>query len=151
MSLRPYLSVVVATRDDKHGGNPEARLKAALSVYKKQTEKLKFPIEFIIVDWNSPEKSAGIFAKVRSWALNSDFLKIRVMKISEKIHRGLDDAKIPFYQMIAKNVGIRRAKGKFILASNIDIFLDDNLIKFLSEKKTKLEAYVPIRPGRFRL
>lgn len=135
MSLRPYLSVVVATRDDKHGGNPEARLKAALSVYKKQTEKLKFPIEFIIVDWNSPEKSAGIFPKVRSWALNSDFLKIRVMKISEKIHRGLDDAKIPFYQMIAKNVGIRRAKGKFILASNIDIFLDDNLIKFLSEKK----------------
>ena len=46
----------------------------------------------------------------------------------------MDEAKIPFYQMIAKNVGIRRAKGKFVLASNIDIFLDDELMKLISKR-----------------
>ena len=132
--MEPYLSVVVATRDDNHGGDPQARLKAALGVYKKQAEALKFPIEYIIVDWNSPKEKAGIYPQVKSWGLKSEYLKIRVIKVSEAIHRKMDEAKIPFYQMIAKNVGIRRAKGKFVLASNIDIFLDDELMKLISKR-----------------
>ena len=108
--MEPYLSVVVATRDDNHGGDPQARLKAALGVYKRQAEALKFPIEYIIVDWNSPKEKAGIYPQVKSWGLKSEYLKIRVIKVSETIHRQMDEAKIPFYQMIAKNVGIRRAK-----------------------------------------
>lgn len=134
MSAEPYLSVVVATRDDNHGGDPQARLKAVLGVYMKQTEALQFPIEYIIVDWNSPKGSAGIYPQVNAWGYKSDYLKIRVIKVSGGVHRKLDEAKIPFYQMIAKNAGIRRAKGKFILASNIDIFLDDALIRLLSKK-----------------
>jgi|688.fasta_scaffold389457_2 hypothetical protein len=135
--MEPYLSVVVATRDDNHGGNPQARLKAVLGVYKKQAEALKFPIEYIIVDWNSPKEKAGIYPQVKSWGLKSEYLKIRVIKVSEAIHRKMDEAKIPFYQMIAKNVGIRRAKGKFVLASNIDIFLDDELMKLISKRSLK--------------
>ncbi len=34
--------------------------------------------------------------------------------------------------MIAKNVGIRRARGQFILATNIDIIFSDALIQFLA-------------------
>jgi hypothetical protein len=132
--MEPYLSVVVATRDDNHGGNPQARLKAVLGVYKKQAEALKFPIEYIIVDWNSPKEKAGIYPQVKSWGLKSKYLKIRVIKVSDSIHRRMDEAKIPFYQMIAKNVGIRRARGKFVLASNIDIFLHDELIKLISKR-----------------
>ncbi|NCY21067.1 hypothetical protein EBX31_03805, partial [bacterium] len=60
MKSEPYLSVVVATRDDHHGGDPQARLRAALQVYKRQAEKFRFPLEYIIVDWNSPVKSAGV-------------------------------------------------------------------------------------------
>jgi hypothetical protein len=134
MGLDPYLSVVVATRDDNHGGDPQARLKAALGVYKKQAEALKFPIEYIIVDWNSPRGSAGIYSQVKSWGLKSEYLKIRVIKVSEAVHQRLDEAKIPFYQMIAKNAGIRRARGKFILASNIDVFLDAALMREIAKK-----------------
>lgn len=134
MKSNPYLSVVVATRDDNHGGDPQARLKAALGVYKKQAEALKFPIEYIIVDWNSPKGSTGIYPQVKSWDFKSEYLQIRVIEVSEAIHRKLDEAKIPFYQMIAKNVGIRRSKGKFILASNIDIFLDDALMQLISKR-----------------
>lgn len=137
MRAEPYLSVVVATRDDDHGGDPGARLKAALKVYKRQAEKFRFPLEYIIVDWNSPVKRAGVFAQVKTWDLKSEFLKIRVIEVPPQAHKKIDDAKIPFYQMIAKNVGIRRAKGKFVLASNIDIFLGEELFHFLSKKKLK--------------
>ena len=137
MKSEPYLSVVVATRDDHHGGDPQARLRAALKVYKCQAESFRFPLEYIVVDWNSPAKSAGVFAQVKTWGLESDFLKIKVVEVPPAAHKKIDEAKIPFYQMIAKNVGIRRAKGKFVLASNIDIFLNDYLFGFLTKKNLK--------------
>ena len=34
---------------------------------------------------------------------------------------------LPLYQMIAKNVGIRRARGQFVLATNIDILFSNEL------------------------
>ena len=39
--------------------------------------------------------------------------------------------------MIGKNVGIRRAKGQFILATNIDILFSDALFKTFKKKKLK--------------
>jgi hypothetical protein len=37
--------------------------------------------------------------------------------------------------MIAKNAGIRRASGKFVLATNIDILFSEALIQFIAKKK----------------
>ena len=39
--------------------------------------------------------------------------------------------------MIAKNVGIRRASGEFILATNIDVIINQKLYEFISNKKLK--------------
>ena len=47
---------------------------------------------------------------------------------------------MPIFQMIGKNVGICRATGKFILATNIDILFSDELMKYLSKKPLK-EGY----------
>src|SRR5205823_6881588 len=39
--------------------------------------------------------------------------------------------RLPLFQMIAKNAGIRRALAPFVLATNIDILLSDELFAFL--------------------
>ena len=39
--------------------------------------------------------------------------------------------------MIAKNVGIRRASGEFILATNIDVIINQKLYEFISKKIRK--------------
>ena len=36
--------------------------------------------------------------------------------------------------MIAKNVGIRRARGRFVLATNVDVLLSDELVSTLAEQ-----------------
>ena len=36
--------------------------------------------------------------------------------------------------MIGKNVGIRRARGRFVLATNIDILFDDALVRYLRDR-----------------
>lgn len=44
---------------------------------------------------------------------------------------------MPLYQMIAKNVGIRRAKGEYILCTNIDILFSDGCFAEFARKKFK--------------
>jgi hypothetical protein len=44
---------------------------------------------------------------------------------------------MPLFQMIAKNVGIRRARGEFILATNIDLLFSDELFKFFAQRKLR--------------
>ena len=39
---------------------------------------------------------------------------------------------LPLFQMIAKNVGIRRARGQFVLSTNIDILLSDELMDMIA-------------------
>jgi len=46
--------------------------------------------------------------------------------------------KLPLFQMIAKNVGIRRARGRFVLVTNIDILFSDAVIQFMRDE---------LRPG----
>ena len=42
---------------------------------------------------------------------------------------------LPLYQMIAKNVGPLRARGEFLLATNIDILFSDELMAFLGRRE----------------
>src|SRR5262249_30726702 len=74
----------------------------------------------------------------------------------ETLHRRYQHAAtLPLLQMIAKNVGIRRARGRFILATNIDILFNDELMRFLKEERlekgklyridrTDVDADVPV-------
>ena len=39
---------------------------------------------------------------------------------------------LPLFQMIAKNVGIRRARGRFVLVTNIDIVFSNELVEYLA-------------------
>jgi glycosyltransferase involved in cell wall biosynthesis len=48
------------------------------------------------------------------------------------------------FEYIAKNVGIRRAKGKYVLATNADILFNQELIKFLALEKLSSECFYRI-------
>jgi hypothetical protein len=51
------------------------------------------------------------------------------------------------YQRIGKNVGIRRARGQFCAATNIDILFSNELTDFLA--KEALKAYSLYRIDRY--
>jgi hypothetical protein len=42
---------------------------------------------------------------------------------------------LPLFQMIAKNVGIRRARGRFVLATNIDIIFSNELVELIAARQ----------------
>jgi len=125
---REYLSIVAASRNDNHGGNLNERMQNFIDNLNRQSEKFNFPIEIIIVDWNPPNNKPLLHEVLKG--------KFRSIIVPGGVHKRYGQHKlIPLYQMIAKNVGIRRARGEFILATNVDILFDDSVISFLSKKK----------------
>jgi hypothetical protein len=131
----PYLSAVVATRNDSHGGNPNERLRFAMSHFLASAQKHGVSAEYIVVDWNPPPKKPRMEEVIRGWKLPAKGAGVRVVTVPPALHDEVGGAKaLSFYQMIAKNVGIRRARGEFVLATNIDVLLSEALWKRLKDR-----------------
>ncbi|MFC0271933.1 hypothetical protein ACFFIX_10770 [Metabacillus herbersteinensis] len=133
----PELSIVAVTRNDNHGGDMTYRMQLFIEGIFFQSEKYKYPVELIIVEWNPP-KDRPPLAESLSWPQNHKYCFVRIIKVPEKLHQNYKHAKnLPLYQMIGKNVGIRRAKGDFILATNVDVLFSDELFKVFASGKLK--------------
>ena len=131
----PYLSVVAASRNDDHGGDPLIRTQIFINTFAHQCEKYRLPAELIIVDWNPVVGRPGL-AAVLSVPPEATYLRARVVTVPTALHKRLKySEQLPLFQMIAKNVGIRRTKGDFILATNIDIIFSDELVRFIARQK----------------
>src|SRR5580700_6922325 len=132
---QPYLSVVVTARNDDHGGNLLGRMQAFVNGWMEQCRRHRLPSELIIVEWNPlPERPP--LADVLAWPDGGGFCEVRIIEVPPEIHQGFRNWQaMPLYQMIGKNVGIRRARGEFVLATNIDILFSDELMKFFAERR----------------
>lgn len=131
----PYLSVVAASRNDDHGGDPLRRTQIFINCFARQCEKHRLPAELILVDWNPVEGRPGLAGVLRLPA-GSSWCTARVITVPPELHARVKYAdRLPFFQMIAKNVGIRRARGRFVLATNIDIIFSDELMAFIGRQQ----------------
>jgi hypothetical protein len=87
------------------------------------------------VEWNPPSDRKPL-AEVLVWPKNKQFLTTRIITVPNEVHNKFAHAdRIPLFQMIGKNVGIRRALGEYVLATNIDILFSNQLMRYLSKKK----------------
>jgi hypothetical protein len=133
----PYLSVVAASRNDDHGGNPLQRTQIFVNAFLDQCRIHRLPGELIIVDWNPPAGRPGLVTALKFDRIN-DFGTARVIAVPAELHQRIENGKnLPMFQMLAKNVGIRRARGKFILATNIDILLSNELFAWLARQELR--------------
>ncbi len=131
----PYLSLVVTARNDDHGGNLLGRMQIFVDGWLAQARRYNIPSELIIVEWNPPAGRPPLAEALR-WPTESGPCEVRIITVPPEIHSRFEHgANLPLYQMIGKNVGIRRARGRFILATNIDILFSDELAAFLGSQQ----------------
>jgi len=131
----PYLSLVVTARNDDHGGNLLGRMQAFVNGWIGQASRYGIPSELIIVEWNPPPDRPRL-AEVLQWPQQFGPCWVRFFEVPAELHNRLAHASaLPLYQMIAKNVGIRRARGRFVLVTNIDILFSSELAAFLAGQK----------------
>ncbi len=138
---KPILSIVATSRNDNHGGNALWRTQHFVNGLVAQAEKFQFPIELVLVDWNPPEDRPNLYEALK-WPEKSDYFSYRVVEVPKNVHDTFDHAdKLPLFQYIAKNVGIRRAQGDFILSTNIDILFSDEIMAFMKERLVSGSLY----------
>ncbi|MBM0740837.1 hypothetical protein JOY44_04265 [Phormidium sp. CLA17] len=135
MTSAPYLSIVAAARNDNHGGNMLRRMQIFINGVITQARRYQVPIELIIVEWNPPTDNLRL-SEALSWEIGDSPCVVRVIEVPNELHHQLrHSASLPLFQMIAKNVGIRRATGEFVLATNIDLLFSDALFEFLASRQ----------------
>ncbi len=133
--FEPYLSIVVTARNDNHGGDLLHRVRLFLQNLDLQSTIYKLPLELIIVEWNPPAGKERLREVLPQLPVNV-FLNIRYIEVPNNLHLKYQYAEIlPLFQMLAKNVGVRRASAPFILCTNIDILFSNSLMEYLAQKK----------------
>ncbi|MBY0280560.1 MAG: glycosyltransferase [Alphaproteobacteria bacterium] len=135
---KPVLSVVATSRNDDHGGNALWRTQHFVNGLAAQALKFEFPIELVLVDWNPPADKNGLYEAL-DWPKKNPYFSYRVIQVPSEYHNKFKHSdKLPLFQYIAKNVGIKRASADFILSTNIDILFSNELMEFL---KTDLKPH----------
>src|SRR5579864_2286230 len=130
----PYLSVVVTARNDDHGGSLLSRMQAFVNGWIGQCKRHDLSSELIVVDWNPPADRPPLIDAIK-WPTDTSNCEVRFIQVPSDVHQRYKHAEsLPLYQMIAKNAGIRRARGRFVLATNIDIIFSDELVRHIARR-----------------
>ena len=125
----PYLSVVIASRNDEHGGNTLQRTQVTLDSLLEQLESNCIESELILIDWNPPIDKLPLKEVVR-WPSKLKYCIIRIITVPSKYSSGH-----AMKAIVANNVGIRRARGRFVLPSTIDSLYSNELMMYIASRK----------------
>ena len=132
---QPYISVIATARNDNHGGNLLGRIQVFVDAWINQAKRHNLASELILVEWNPPADKPKLAEALR-WPKDTGPCEIRIIEVPSEVHvRYQHAAALPLYQMIAKNVGIRRARGEFLLITNIDVVFSSELVDFLAKRQ----------------
>jgi hypothetical protein len=104
-----------------------------------QCRRSSLHAEIIVVAWNPPPDRPRVSELCRV-PTDAPF-SVRFVEVPAHLHPALRFSSVlPLFQMIAKNVGIRRARGRFVLATNIDVIFSNELVEHLASRS--------LTPGR---
>ena len=133
----PYVSIVATSRNDNHGGDLLQRMQVFVDSTARLAQQFEVPVELLLVEWNPPEDRPAL-VEALNWPDSNGYCSYRIVEVPPELHAELDTAEsLPLYQMIAKNVGIRRAAAPFILATNVDIIPSEQLFAWLQQRKLR--------------
>lgn len=132
------VSVIVPSRNDDHGGNMVERANMFLGGLAAQAQRHQFEIELILVEWNPPPDKPSLL-HVLEWPKSLRYFQSKFIVVPAAVHDAVPNSDvIPLFQYLAKNAGIRRARGEFVLCTNPDLIFDDDLFY----------ALTTVKPGR---
>ncbi len=122
---RPILSLVLTGRNDNHNGDFDWRAEQAIRHNASVIEALGLDVEWVWVEWNPLPDRPLFAAQIAAWVA-----PLSAYVVPAALHRHLcDNPHIGVMQFLAKNVGIRRARGEWILSMNADTYLTPEVLR----------------------
>lgn len=137
------LSIVYSVRDPDYGHGLLHRMQVSLNALAALARDCRLDYELIVVEWNPPPGKRTIRESLSSPEYSTG--RIRFIEVGPSVHDEFESGdELPFLEYIAKNVGIRRAQGDWILASSPDVLFNKQLVQFLACASLERESFYRI-------
>jgi hypothetical protein len=131
-SSHPKVSFVFAVHDPEYGGGLLSRTQKHIGALIELANRYRLSTEIVVVEWN-PRPDHAPFRESLRWPDNLGYVSLRFLEVPAELHRSLPNAdRIPMFEYIAKNAGLRRARGRFLLATNPDLLYSAALVRWLA-------------------
>src|ERR1700736_6040131 len=99
----PYLSVVVAARNDHRGGNSLLRMQAFVDSWIEQAKRYGLPSEIVVVEWNPPTDLPKLSEALHR-PESTHPCEVRLIEAPPNVHGTTPNSTTaPVHQMIAMN------------------------------------------------
>lgn len=133
-----YLSIVLCGRNDNYGRDYLKRLQTLISNVDHLCGQNGLSCQVVFVEWNPPADRPPIKSAI-NWGSH---VGVKIIKVPGDI-----DARLPanqgrsgLHEFIAKNVGVRRADGQFILCCTSDLVFTPELFEYLARRELSRDA-----------
>lgn len=114
------------------------RLNRMLATATLMFHEAGLPTEIIIVEWNPPVGKLPIAEVIERAPGTRATVPIRVIRVPPAVHTTLPHHKAhPIFEHIAENVAFRRARGRFLLKTNIDNILSPDTVIFIASQRLR--------------
>ncbi len=142
----PLISLVLTGRNDEYGGDFTTRFFRTLRFNHEQLTLRGIPHEVVFVEW-APSSGRPLLAEQVFDAIpDLDPQVCSWYVVDPKYHDALSlNPRLEYLEFIAKNVGVRRARGRFVLTSNCDVYFGRQVLAALERR---LEPRVLYRAPR---
>lgn len=131
----PYLSIVLVARNDGHSTDMLRRIQICVGSVVEQMERYKIHSELILVEW-IPPSDTGRIKDLFPGPNNLYYCTIRNIVVPASSigeYQWSEDYSIR--DNSPWNVGVRRARGEFVLVAAIDALFSNELMRFFGENK----------------
>lgn len=140
----PYISIVTTSRNDNFGGRLLERMQNFIDSVLGFSKKHGLSIELVFVEWNPPANTPRL-KEVLNFERAGNTARVKIIEVPSEIHKKHPNFdKTPFFEYHGKNVGIKRARGEYVLATNNDLIFDEELIKTFAKQKLEKGVFYRI-------
>jgi hypothetical protein len=146
-SRRPFLSIVITGRNDGYGIDFCDRFLRTVEFNRRELNSHGVRYEFVFVEWGPPPRRPLLADLVRERFGDLDPSVFRWVIVDTAYQPALSlNPRLEYLEFVAKNTGIRRARGDFVLVSSGDVYLGRTILRTLAAET--LEERVLYRAPR---
>ena len=150
----PYISLVFVGRNDNYGGDFKQRLQVCVNDAFQQLNKRQINAEILFVNYN-PIAAGVRIEDFISWPVSTDTVLVKMVSVPSEHHQQIISEgtvkNVPVLEYVAKNIGIRRAKGEYLLLMNPDILIPDSIYQYIAARKLNRSSFYRVDRVDYRV
>lgn len=147
----PLVSIVLTGRNDEYGNDFRTRFLRTLAFNHRELAQRGVSFEVVFVEWApAPDHPLLIDIVLDTLPAVCNNQAFRGIEVDRRYQDALSlNPRLEYLEFLAKNVGIRRAAGEYVLATNCDVFFGRRVLEVLEQGA--LEPRVLYRAARHDL